>query len=269
MVSPALSSDGRIVAFASTEDLTGENADRNSEIFLFDGFRDETVDAHAAEIDRNAADGWEFSAVDQFGWRVVVYSSGGEILSTAGERLAQGESPKISGDGLRLYFKNRDLRMVDMQTRVTTTVASDIEDFAVSDDGKRVVYSAQTQLFLYDGGIRQLTQLGARTTDVKLQPSISGDGKRVALRHVAGSRMPATEASSFTSSICRQGRCNKLPMHDECDSGSRVVNELRRQSHRVQFSTGVVRAGDRWDSRITARSMWRRSRRVPRLNPER
>src|ERR1044072_5042584 len=36
-VSPALSSDGRIMVFASTEDLLGRNADRNSEIFLFDG----------------------------------------------------------------------------------------------------------------------------------------------------------------------------------------------------------------------------------------
>ena len=36
-VSPALSSDGKIVVFASTEDLAGQNADRNSEIFLFDG----------------------------------------------------------------------------------------------------------------------------------------------------------------------------------------------------------------------------------------
>src|SRR5215467_13108849 len=36
-VSPALSRDGKIVAFASMEDLVGENADRNSEIFLFDG----------------------------------------------------------------------------------------------------------------------------------------------------------------------------------------------------------------------------------------
>ncbi len=36
-VSPGLSSDGRIIVFASTEDLVGKNADRNSEIFLFDG----------------------------------------------------------------------------------------------------------------------------------------------------------------------------------------------------------------------------------------
>ena len=36
-VSPSLSSDGKVVVFASTEDLVAQNADRNSEIFLFDG----------------------------------------------------------------------------------------------------------------------------------------------------------------------------------------------------------------------------------------
>ena len=36
-VSPALSRDGKIVVFASTEDLVERNADRNSEIFMFDG----------------------------------------------------------------------------------------------------------------------------------------------------------------------------------------------------------------------------------------
>src|SRR5690349_1959222 len=52
----------------------------------------------------------------------------------------------------------------------------------------RIVYSAstglnQTQVFMFDGGddsVRQLTSLGSRATDVKLQPTISGDGRRVA-----------------------------------------------------------------------------------------
>ena len=52
----------------------------------------------------------------------------------------------------------------------------------------RLVYSAETapnqsQVFLFEGrdnSIRQLTQLGSRSVDVKLQPTISGDGKRVA-----------------------------------------------------------------------------------------
>jgi hypothetical protein len=33
----SLSTDGQKIAFASTEDLVGQNADRNSEIYFFDG----------------------------------------------------------------------------------------------------------------------------------------------------------------------------------------------------------------------------------------
>jgi hypothetical protein len=61
----------------------------------------------------------------------------------SGEKLCEGESPKISGDGSRVYYKNTDLFVIDAQTRVATRIAPDIEDFAVSDDGRRVVYSAQ------------------------------------------------------------------------------------------------------------------------------
>ena len=41
----------------------------------------------------------------------------------------------------------------------------------------------QTQLFMFDGrddSVRQLTNLGSRAVDVELQPTISGDGRRVA-----------------------------------------------------------------------------------------
>src|SRR4030095_8551876 len=38
-VFPAMTADGRTIVFASNEDLVGRNADRNSEIFLFDGMR--------------------------------------------------------------------------------------------------------------------------------------------------------------------------------------------------------------------------------------
>src|SRR5262245_34565640 len=34
-VAPAISQDGSVIAFTSTEDLTGENFDRNSEVFTF------------------------------------------------------------------------------------------------------------------------------------------------------------------------------------------------------------------------------------------
>src|SRR4029079_12462175 len=38
-VCPAIAGDGRTIVFASREDLVGRNADRNSEIFLFDGVK--------------------------------------------------------------------------------------------------------------------------------------------------------------------------------------------------------------------------------------
>jgi hypothetical protein len=42
-VSPAVTSDGKTIVFASAEDLVKQNGDRNSEIFLFDGSRVQPV----------------------------------------------------------------------------------------------------------------------------------------------------------------------------------------------------------------------------------
>src|SRR4029078_8764261 len=87
-----------------------------------------------------------------------------------------------------------DLMLIEMTTATEHVLATRVpslsltEGRAVSNDGMRLVYSAltapnQTQVFLYEGrdnSIRQLTQLGSRSVDVKLQPTISGDGRRVA-----------------------------------------------------------------------------------------
>src|SRR4029079_378075 len=59
---------------------------------------------------------------------------------------------------------------------------------AISDDGLRIVWSAQTaantnQVFMFDGRtgdtIRQITTLGSRVSDVPLHPTISGHGTRI------------------------------------------------------------------------------------------
>jgi len=174
MVSPALSSDARLVAFASKEDLVGENADRNPEIFLFDG---PVLKQFTHTLNQNNSQ----PSITSDG-RSIVFSS-------------DGETRKISGDGSRIYVKrNTDLSVIDGETRAETRLRSAIPDLslthgrAVSNDGMRLVYSAsvalnQTQVFLFDArdnSVRQLTQLGSRVTDVPLHPTISGDGKRVA-----------------------------------------------------------------------------------------
>ena len=196
-VCPAMSADGRTIAFASSEDLVGRNADRNSEIFLSDGLKlDQLTETSGV---RN------FQPSMSSDGRTVAFSTNGEIvvydrLDQKSTPLSSGVSPKISGDGKYVYYKRNltadtaDLVRIDLETSTSRVLAKDVvelsitEGRAVSNDGMRVVYSAttgpnQTQVFMFDGrddSIRQLTNLGSRSTDVKLQPTISGDGRRVA-----------------------------------------------------------------------------------------
>ena len=215
IVSPALSRDGKIVVFASAEDLVGLNADRNSEIFLFDGVKlKQLTQTRAPTVESRLSDGNFQPSVTGDG-RLVVFSSNREIflydtldqtirqLTNATAELA-AVSPKISADGSRVYYKrDGDLVLIELETGTTRVIASDVPELsltegrAVSNDGMRLVYSAatgenQTQVFMFDArenAVRQLTQLGSRAVDVNLQPTISGDGKRVAFatrRRVVG-----------------------------------------------------------------------------------
>lgn len=217
-VSPAMTTDGGIVVFASTEDLLGRNADRNSEIFLFDGSKlQQLTDTKPADVTSRLSDGSFQPSVVANG-RTIALSSNrnlsgqNEDLSyeiflydTLDQRYTQltnstsdhsAGSPKISADGSRVYYKTGtgDLVLIETHMPATRVLAAGVPELsitegrAISNDGMRLVYSAltapnQTQVFLFDGrdnSIRQLTQLGSRSVDVKLQPTISGDGRRVA-----------------------------------------------------------------------------------------
>src|ERR1700752_620369 len=200
IVSPSLSSDGRVVAFASTEDILGLNPDRNSEIFLLTGSdRKQITNTEPASPETRLIDGNFQPSITADG-RLVVFASRGNLLlfdvaSGAFSELTDGVNPKISGDGSRLYYqRGSDLTSLDLKTRTSRVVAANVAKLsiatgrAVSNDGLRLVYSAetaanQTQVFLFDARdttTRPLTQLGARSVDVPLHPTISGDGKRVA-----------------------------------------------------------------------------------------
>ena len=216
-VSPALTGDGKMVVFASTEDLSGRNADRNSEIFLFDGSKlkqltqTEPADITSRLIDGNfqpsvTADGRTIAFVSNRNLSGLNSDLSYEIFlyDTIDQRFTQlthdtidhsSSSPKISADGSRIFYKRgADLVLIDRESATTRVVAAGVNELsitegrAISNDGMRLVFSAltapnQTQVFLFEGrdsSIRQLTQLGSRVVDVKLQPTISGDGRRVA-----------------------------------------------------------------------------------------
>jgi len=198
-VCPALSADGRVIVFASSEDLVGRNADRTSQIFLFDGVKLNQL--------TETSDGNFQPSITNDGRTVAFSSKRGVFLYEIQDRKFtqltsdSGVSPKISGDGRRIFYKrnkltadNADLIRIDTRTLESRVLAADVAELslvegrAVSNDGMRVVYSAataenQTQVFMFDGrndSIRQLTNLGSRAVDVGLQPTISGDGRRVA-----------------------------------------------------------------------------------------
>lgn len=203
VVSPALSSDGSVVAFASTEDLVGENSDRNSEIFLSTGsglrqITDTLPDSGATRL----SDGNFQPSITADGGLVAFISRGNLLLfDVAQDTLFQltedrtASAPKLSGDGSRLYYQQgSDLVLRDPKTNTSRVIAANVPKLliatgrAVSNDGLRFVYSAesapnQTQVLLYDARndtTRPLTQLGTRSVDVALHPTISGDGKRIA-----------------------------------------------------------------------------------------
>ena len=222
-ISPAHSSDGKIIVFASAEDLVGRNADRNSEIFMFDGAVVKQVTETEADSNVSRLSDGNFQPSVTGDGRTIAFSSNRDLRGQNSDRsleiylydilgqsylqLTNGTdhaagSPKISADGSRVYYKRTisdrpevsDLILIETKTATSRVLASEIRDLtltegrAISNDGMRVVYSAevapnQSQVFLFDGresAIRQLTQLPSRTVDVELQPTISGDGKRVA-----------------------------------------------------------------------------------------
>jgi len=181
---PSLSDDGRLVAFASNRDLAGANPDRNSEVFLLDT-QTQTIT---------------------------------QLTSSAGAPGAR--DAKLSGDGSRVAYvcetltdagaASSDLLIYSLSSGETFSAVKGVADLrltygrAVSDDGLRVVYSARgasgaAQVFLLDGhnnfAVRQITQLGMRSSDVPLDATISGDGNRIAFatrRSVIGGNSDAS-----------------------------------------------------------------------------
>ena len=201
MVTPSLSANGSVIAFASTEDFVGQNIDRNSEIFLFtgSGLKQITHTTPRSDLTR-LEDGNLWPSITADGRLVafiylqhaVLYDVSTATLSLLSEDVAT--SVKISGDGSRVYYQSGDeLVSLDVRSGIKRIVAADVGKLTiangrvVSNNGMRVVYSAevatnQTQVFLYDARedtVRQLTQLGSRSVDVPLNATISGDGKRV------------------------------------------------------------------------------------------
>jgi uncharacterized protein (TIGR03437 family) len=223
----ALSQDGSTVAFASAEDLTGENADRNSEIFLFANGRLTQLTHTTPNAPSSRVHDGNFQPSISDDGHVIAFASDRDLTGNNSDANSEifiyetstghftqltntsttvgAHDAKLSGDGSSVAFvrddppagastPQLDLVLCKLSPKTFLTLGENIARLAlgparsVSDDGARVVYAAETatnmtQVFLYDGrnaATRQLTHLNSRVSDVPLNPTISGDGSRVA-----------------------------------------------------------------------------------------
>ncbi len=221
-----ISQDGSRLVFAAKENPLGTNSDANSEIFLYDGARlIQITNTSPGDIANRVVNGNFQPSISDNG-RFLAFSSNRDLVDqnadgnleifvydTVGLTFTQltnssgtvgFSDAKISGNGASLAFirdnglapgASRDLLVQDrVDPQSIRVVAANMPLLAmtygraISDDGARVVWSAQTasnsaQVFLHDGRdnlTRQITTLGARAADVALQPTISGDGSRIA-----------------------------------------------------------------------------------------
>jgi uncharacterized protein (TIGR03437 family) len=205
----SISHDGSRIVFASSEDLTGSNPDRNYEIFLRENQRlAQVTTTNTTSAFRLTAGNFGPSISDD--GRLIAFSStvgpdGNQIESeirlldvpsgAIPTAIDAGTAPKISGDGHSLLYMrgNDSLTLRDLIQGSQTTIVRNTDGLSlapgrtISDDGRRVVFSAntapdQSQVFLYEDDrkvIRQITSLSAREDDVPVNATISGDGKRI------------------------------------------------------------------------------------------
>ena len=176
---PAVSQDGRRLAFASRDDPVGENRDGDSEIFFHDGARlSQLTKTLPDDPSQRASQGCFQPSISDDG-QLVAFTSDRDLTgANAGHdsevflfdartqtftQITDGDTgardAKLSGDGSRVAFvRDRetpggvsvsDLFIHTTADRTTFKVATDVQALsltygrALSDDGLRVVYSAR------------------------------------------------------------------------------------------------------------------------------
>jgi len=126
---------------------------------------------------------------------------------------------------------------------------------SISNDGLRIVWSAFTapnasQVFLFDGRngntIRQITNLTSRVSDVPLNPTISGDGKRIAFatrRTVVGAGGNSDGSAELYTYDIPSGTPARITNVNAAGATAEVVSSLNNDGSMIVFNFSRLLSG--------------------------
>ena len=283
---PAVSQDGSRIAFASKDNPLGSNGDGNSEIFLYDGARMiQVTDTSPRDPSNRSVDGNFQPSITDDG-RFIAFSSNRDLANqnadgnleifiydsvtlsftqlTNSSGIVGASDAKVSGNGANVAYirdtgatasANRDLLLQNRAgaPSVRTLVANATSlamtyGRAISDDGARVVWSAQTapntsQLFLFDARndnhTSQITTLPSRAIDVPLHPSISGDGTRISFatrRTVTGQGSNSDASVELYTFDIPSGTLGRVTNVNASGATADVVSSMNDDGSMVAFN---------------------------------
>lgn len=190
---PSISADGTLIAFDSNSDLTGQNADLNGEIFLFD-----TVAATVRQITHSSKGG-----------------AFGASISADGIHIAFHANVSPLGNVVQPF----NVFFFDRSTSFFGSVRSPAEGFSlfpsVDADGTRIFFHSNRnhsggnadgnfEIFRYDTKANTLVQITNTVGGSNSFPSVSANSTRVAFRsdrNLTGSNTDSIQRfSSMTES---------------------------------------------------------------------
>jgi Tol biopolymer transport system component len=174
---PSINSDGTRIAFDSFFDFTGDNADNNFEIFLFD-----TNTMTFTQITDSTAPNTFFSSINSNGTRIA-FQSGADLT---------GGNPD-GNDEIFLF----DTNSMDF-TQITDSVGNlampgstpDNGNPSINSEGSRIVFQSRlglaaeddfgTDIYLFDTNLMTLSWITEAFGGFEsINPSISSDGSRI------------------------------------------------------------------------------------------
>jgi len=190
---PSINGDGTRIAFVSTANITNENPEGNREIYLYD---------------------------TTTGFTQITNENGFSDIST---------DPSINDDGTRIAFSsdadindgnsegNEEIYLYDTDTGEITQITDyheeDSDDPSISGDGRFIVFESEAningtnpegneEIYLYDTDTGVFIQITDETSGDSSNPSINGDGTRIAFDSEADINDENPEENEEIYSIC-------------------------------------------------------------------